>query len=248
MKLIAWLILALSILAFSAERNTLWAQRIEFTSSDVADAAERLTGHRAFMTNDIHLIAGRRLAGPAITMRVVRDDRASVTEEGLKAIKVIENAPAGSVIVLALNDDKSFAVFGATFATLAKSRKLAGFVIDGSMRGLLELKRLEFPTFARGMSPGSAGGHYRLVEVNVPLMCGGIEVSPGDFVVGDDDGVAVAPKQFHEEIFKKARELRREKRAMLPLITKYRSYTMALQQHIKAAQKLRAVKRRRSSI
>ena len=199
----------------------------------MADAAERLTGHRASMTNEIHLLAGTRLAGPAITLRVVRDERASLTVEGLAAIKVLEDAPAGSVIVLALDDDKSFAVFGATFATLAKSRRLAGFVIDGAMRGLPELRRLAFPTFARGASPGSAGGHYRLAGVNVPLMCGGIEVSPGDFVVGDEDGVAVAPKQFHKEVLTKAKELRREKRELLPLIVKYRSYTRAIQEQSK---------------
>ena len=242
MKLIGPLIFLITIFALSAERIQLSAQRIQFTSSDVADAAERLAGHRASMTNDIHLIAGRRLAGPAITMRVVRDDGASLTEEGLKAIKVLENAPAGSVIVLALDDDKSFAVFGATFATLAKSRKLAGFVVDGSMRGLPELKRLAFPTFARGTSPGSAGGHYRLAGVNVPVMCGGIEVSPGDFVVGDEDGVAVAPKQLYQEVLTKAKGLRREKREMLPLIAKYGSYTKAIQQHAKAVQKRSATK------
>lgn len=243
MKLIASLFLLLAIFTSSAERNKLSAQRIDFTSSDVADAAERLTGHRASMTNDIRLIAGRRFAGFAITMRVVRDDGASPREEGLKAIKVLEDAPAGSVIVLTLDGDKSFAVFGATFATLAKSRKLAGFVVDGSMRGLPELRRLAFPTFARGASPGSAGGHYRLAGVNVPVMCGGIEVSPGDFVVGDEDGVAVAPKQLYQQILTKAKGLRREKREILPLIAKYRSYTRALQEHSKAVQKRSSTKR-----
>lgn len=246
MKLIASLGLLISIFAASAELNKLSAQHIEFTSSDVADAAERLTGHRASMTNEIHLLAGARLAGPAITLRVVRDERASLTAEGLAAIKVLEDAAAGSVVVVALDDDKSFAVFGSTFATLAKSRKLAGFVVDGSMRGLPELRRLAFPTFARGTSPGSAGGHYRLAGVNVTVMCGGIEVSPGDFVVGDEDGVAVAPKQLYQEVLTKAKDLRREKQELLPLIAKYRSYTKALQEHTRALHRRSAAKRQRS--
>jgi 4-hydroxy-4-methyl-2-oxoglutarate aldolase len=246
MKLIASLFLLISIFASSAERNKLSAQRIEFTSSDVADAAERLTGHRASMTNEIHLLAGTRLAGPAITLRVVRDERASLTAEGLAAIKVLENASAGSVVVVALDDDKSFAVFGSTFATLAKSRKLAGFVVDGSMRGLPELRRLAFPTFARGSVPSSAGGHYRLAGVNVPVMCGGIEVSPGDFVVADADGVAVVPKDRYQEVLAKAKSLRREKQELLPLIAKYRSYTKALQEHTRALHRRSAAKRQRS--
>jgi Demethylmenaquinone methyltransferase len=243
MKLTASLFLLIAIFASSAAVNKLSAQRIEFTSSDVADAAERLTGHRASMTNDIHLIAGRRLAGPAITMRVVRDDGASLMEEGLKAIKILESAPAGSVIVLALDDDKSFAVFGSTFATLAKSRRLAGFVVDGSMRGLPELRRLAFATFARGTTPGSAGGHYRLAGVNVSIVCGDIEVSPGDFVVGDEDGVAVAPKQLYQEVLTRAKGLRLEKQEILPLIVKYGSYTKAMQEYAEAVRKRNATKR-----
>src|SRR5687767_8974542 len=98
------------------------------TSSDVADAAERITGQRAHMSGDIRLVAGQRLVGPAVTMRAVRDETASSIGEGLKAIRVLEDAPPGSVIVLLLDGEKDFAVFGATFATLAKSRNLAGFV------------------------------------------------------------------------------------------------------------------------
>jgi regulator of RNase E activity RraA len=217
--------------------STLNAQSPEFTSSDVADAAERLTGRRAHMTKEMKLLAGTGLAGPAITLRVVRDEEASLIEEGLAAIRVIESAPAGSVVVVTLDDEKSFAVFGATFATLAKSRRLAGFVVDGSVRGLPELRRLAFPTFARGTVPGSAGGHYRLDAINVPVMCGGIEVSPGDYVVADEDGVAVVPQERYQEALAKAKELRREKQTLLPLIEKYRSYTEAVQERNKAVMK-----------
>src|SRR5215216_5311935 len=107
------------------------AQVPEFTSSDVADAAEKLTGHRAHMTNEIRLLAGARLAGPEITLRLVRDEKASSTETGLAVIKLLEGAPAGSVVVAVLEDDKALAVFGASFATLAKARKISGFVVDG---------------------------------------------------------------------------------------------------------------------
>ncbi len=227
------LLLLIPILTLGPGRKSS-AQRTGYTSSDVADAAERLTAHRAHMTNEIRLLSGVRLAGPAITLRIVRDDSASLTEEGLKVVKVLEEAAPGSVVVVALDDDKSFAVFGATIATLAKSRGIAGFVVDGSMRGLSELRRLAFPTFARGTVSGSAGGHYRLAGVNLPVVCGGIEVSPGDFIAGDEDGVAVAPRARYQEVIRKARELRREKESLMPLIRRYRSYTKALQANSKA--------------
>lgn len=207
------------------------AQQRTFSSSDVADAAERLSGHRSHMSQDIRLLSGQRLAGPAITLRLVRDDQASLMAEGLKAIKVLEDAAAGSVIVVCLDGEKDLAVFGPTFATLAKARHLGGFVVDGAMRGVADLKRIGVPVFARGTVAGSAGGHYRLDGVNERVTCGGADVSPGDMIVGDEDGIAVAPQASTAEVLVKAQALRDEKEAMLPLIAKYRSYTKASEEY-----------------
>jgi len=203
----------------------------DFSSSDAADAAERLSGRRAHMSGDIKRIAGSRLVGPAVTLGIVRDDAASLTVEGLKAIKVVEEASPGSVIVACLDGAKDFAVFGATFATLAKSRGLGGFVVDGGMRGLADLRRIGVPVFAGSTVPGSAGGHYRLQAVNETISCGGAQVSPGDLVVGDEDGVAVVPKAIITEAIAMAKSLREEKDAMLPLIARYRSYTKAVEEY-----------------
>jgi 4-hydroxy-4-methyl-2-oxoglutarate aldolase len=207
----------------------LLAQDARYASSDVADAAEALTGRRAHMGDEMKHLSGTRLTGRAITLRIVRDDDASSTVEGLKVIRLMETAPRGSVIVATVEGDKAFAIFGATFATLAKSRKLGGFVVDGTMRGLSEFKAMGVPMFARGTVPGSAGGHYRLEAVNVPINCGGVEVRPGDLVVGDADGVAIAPGARSTEILANATQLRNEKNALLPLIARYRSYTQAVE-------------------
>jgi regulator of RNase E activity RraA len=208
----------------------LCAQSPELTSSSVSEAVEQLTGHRAHMTNEIRLLAGSHLAGPAVTLRLVRDEKASATEAGLVAIKLLEAAPAGSVVVATLDGEKAFAVFGSTFAALAKTRRLAGFVVDGSVRDLTDLKRFAFPTYARGTAPGSAGGHYRIEGTNVPVSCGGIEVKPGDYVVGDEDGVAVAPKERYSEVVAAAKKWQAEKQALVPLIEKHGSYLKALEE------------------
>jgi len=202
----------------------------DLTSSSVSEAVEQLTGRRAHMSGDIRLIAGVRFSGPAVTMRLVRDDHASAMEAGLAAVKLIESVPEGSVVVAALDAGKDFAVFGSTFAALAKTRKLAGFVVDGSVRDLGDLKRIAFPIFARGVVPGTAGGHYRLDAVNVPVPCGGIEVAPGDFLFGDEDGVAAAPKARYAEVIPAARKWQADKQALLPLIEKHGSFLKAVQQ------------------
>jgi regulator of RNase E activity RraA len=225
MKLIATLLIFLTALS---------AEGPELSSSSVSEAVEQLTGHRAHMANDIHLLAGSGFIGPAVTMRLVRDEKASYNEAGLVVIKLLEGSPAGSVVVAALDDDKSFAVFGSTVTALAKTRHLAGFVVDGSVRDLVDLKRLAFPTFARGTVPGSAGGHYRIAGTNVPLQCGGIEVRPGDYVVADEDGVTVAPKERYAEVVAIAEKYQSDKRALLPLIEKDGSYLKAMQERDRA--------------
>lgn len=217
--------LVVSILCAAA----LLTQDARYASSDVADAAEGLTGRRAHMGDEIKQLSGSRFVGRAITLRIVRDDTASSTVEGLKVIRIMETAPPDSVIVATVEGDKAFAVFGATFATLAKSRRLGGFVVDGAMRGVSDFKALGVPMFARGTVSGSAGGHYRLESINTPIMCGGVEVRSGDLIVGDADGIAVAPGARSTEILAKAAQLRDEKLAMLPLIARYRSYTLALE-------------------
>lgn len=222
--------LFLLIVFFAFFLPTVSAQVPEFTSSDVADAAEKLTGRKAHMTDEIRLLTGTRLAGPAITLRLVRDDKASSTDAGLAVVKLLEGASAGSVVVAVLEDEKGFAVFGASFAALAKARKLAGFVVDGSVRDLAELRRLEIPTLARGTAAGSAGGHYRVEGTNVPITCGGIEVNPGDYIVADEDGVAVAPKERHQEVLIEAKRIQSDERALLILIEKHGSYMKALQE------------------
>jgi regulator of RNase E activity RraA len=230
MKRIAFSMFFLSALIAQAPHSGVSAANPVPGAKYAADAAEQLSCRRAHMTDEIRLLAGHRLAGPAVTLRIVRDDKASRNAEGMAAIKVFEDAPEGSVIVAALDSEKDFAVFGATFAILAQSRKLTGFVVDGSVRSLAELKRMEFPTFARGAVPGSAGGHYRLDGANVTILCGGIEVNPGDYVVADEDGVAVAPKDRTQEVLSSALLMQHQDEVLLPLIEKYGSFTRATQE------------------
>jgi 4-hydroxy-4-methyl-2-oxoglutarate aldolase len=205
------------------------AQSLEISSSALSEGAEQVVGKRAHMTGEIRLLAGTRLSGPAVTIRLVPDETASATEAGLAAIRVLESAAAGSIIVAALGGDRDHAVFGATFAALAKSHKLGGFVVDGAVRDLADLKQMTFPTLARSSAPGTAGGHYRIVGTNIPVECGGIEVRPGDMVVADEDGVAVAPRERYSDILTAAQKWQSEKRALIPLIEKHGSYLKALQ-------------------
>lgn len=197
------------------------------TSATVADAVEALTGIRAHMDGDVRRLAGKGLAGPAVTMRLVRDDAASAAAAGLAAIRLIESAPRGSVLVMSLEGEKTWAAIGASFAQLAKVRGLAGFIVDGAVRDVSRLRDIGVAVYARGAVPGSAGGHYRVEAVHVPIVCGGVPVHPGDYIVADEDGIAVAPRDRVNDVLRRAEELRLEESRLLARIRRFGSYTAA---------------------
>src|SRR5436309_6928966 len=73
-------------------------------------------------------------------------------------------------------------------------------------------------------------GHYRIDGTNIGVRCGGIEVRPGDHVVADEDGVAVAPKERYDEVVPLATKWQADKQALVPLIQKHGSYLKAMQE------------------
>jgi 4-hydroxy-4-methyl-2-oxoglutarate aldolase len=184
-------------------------------SADLADAAEKLTGRRCHMSSSIRLIAGTACEGPAITLHLVRNDATPAHVLGMQVVQFLQSAPAGAVLVITLDDGADYAAFGAGLGLLGRSRSLAGVVIDGAIRDRAELRGVALPVFARGTVAGSAGGHYRLASTNEPIFCGGIEIRPGDLIVGDEDGVAVAPRGSEEDVRAIAEQLAADERVLL---------------------------------
>jgi 4-hydroxy-4-methyl-2-oxoglutarate aldolase len=111
-------------------------------------------------------------------------------------------AEPGDVLVVAAGGICERACFGDMTATRFQAKGIAGVVIDGATRDVRGIRELRFPTFARAITPRS--NHYPQDldhgAVNVPVVCGGVLVGPGDIVIGDDDGVVVVPLEMAEEI------------------------------------------------
>ena len=128
------------------------------------------------------MIADVRMAGLAFTV-LAEDDH-------LPVMSALAEAAAGEVLVIATNGG-SRAVFGELFATEARRRGLAGIVADGFCRDLRGLRRIGLPVFARGTTPRSGTAVSR-AALGATIACGGVEVSPGDIVFGDDDGLLIA--------------------------------------------------------
>lgn len=137
-----------------------------------------------------------RMGGPAVTVRGVPGDN-------LAAHLGLDQAPAGSVLVIDVRGFSHAGLFGEIMALAAQKKGLAGVVIDGGCRDRLGITELGFPVFSRAINPGGTVKET-LGEVNVPISCGGQTVNPGDILVGDADGVVVIPKDSAESVLEKA--------------------------------------------
>ena len=146
-----------------------------------------------------------RMAGPAFTV-VAEDDHIPVMAS------LAEAAP-GDVLVIATKGGTR-AVFGELFATEARRRGLAGIVADGFCRDLRGLRQIGLPVFARGTTPRS-GTTVSRAALGTTIVCGGVEVSPGDIVFGDDDGVLIADAQRIAAALDTAELIARSERAIL---------------------------------
>jgi 4-hydroxy-4-methyl-2-oxoglutarate aldolase len=151
------------------------------------------------------MIPDIRMAGPAYTV-VAEDDH-------LPVMAALAEAAPGDVLVIATGGG-SFAVFGELFATEARRRRLAGIVADGYCRDLRGLRSIGLPVFARGATP-RAGTTKSRAAPGATISCGGVEVSPGDIVFGDDDGLMVAAADRIAAALETAELIGRSERAIL---------------------------------
>lgn len=161
----------------------------EFETPDVSDILNRMYA----MCCDIHNLANNAsIVGPAVTVKVFPGDNLMVH----KALDLIR---PGDVIVVDASGNHNNAVIGDLVASKARHRGAAGFIIDGLIRDLPEVKNVGLPVFARGVSP-IGPLHRGPGEINYPISCGGIVVMPGDIVTADESGVVVVRQDFADAV------------------------------------------------
>jgi 4-hydroxy-4-methyl-2-oxoglutarate aldolase len=159
----------------------------------VSDCLDSLGRRHQVMAPGIRPLAiGMRLAGVAATFRCVAvegvpDDHGEWHRGTIEAVDALE---AGDVLV-ASHCDAAF--WGELLATASRVRGARGVVADAYARDTLELIDMDFATFARGIWCADALGRIRVEAAGVPIECGGVQVHPGDYVLGDHDGVVVLP-------------------------------------------------------
>jgi 4-hydroxy-4-methyl-2-oxoglutarate aldolase len=176
-------------------------------TASVADAVDKVCGKRGYMDSTIKpRINEKRVVGPAATVLEAATDEFLPPQH---ALDLIDEAPAGSVIVIAIQGGEAdVAVWGGLMTAGAFANGHAGAVLDGGVRDLAEIRRdYDFPVFARSVSPGTTLGRYKTVASQVPVQVGDVIVHPGDLIVADIDGVVVVPQAQAAEVLAMAKEI-----------------------------------------
>lgn len=170
----------------------------KYKNMQAANVADCM-GRSSAMSSEIKLMTkptAECMVGVALTVKARPGDN-------LFLHKALNMAVEGDVIVVSTEGDRTHSLLGEIIVEYAKSKNLAGMVIDGPIRDVLPIYDMGLPMFAVGSTPG---GPYKFGpgEINVPISCGGVVVCPGDLIIGDPDGVIVVPKRDAEALLAKA--------------------------------------------
>jgi RraA family protein len=147
------------------------------------------------------------LVGLAFTVRCYPGDF-------LTMIKALKEAKAGEVLVVDGGGFAEAAVMGEMMAWEAKKKKLKGFVIDGAVRDIKGLREVGLPVYARAVTP-RAGSVERVEATQIPIICGGAPVQPGDVVVGDEDGVVIISSKQKAHFLELAHEIAKKEKEII---------------------------------
>jgi len=164
------------------------------STANISDAM-----HRAVDLAGIRpVINGIKMVGPVVTVRTYPGDWA-------KPVEAIDIAGVGDVIVIDAGGQGP-AMWGELATHSAIQRKIAGVVADGAVRDTPDIREMRYPVFTKLIMP-NAGEPKGFGEINIPIKIAGVRIHPGDWAVGDDDGVIILPKARAAEFANRAMDV-----------------------------------------
>jgi len=151
------------------------------------------------------LSRGRSFAGPARTLRFVpaREDTsvgARLRDPAYPHRALIESLTAGDVVVVDARGDRTTGILGDILVARVAALGGAALVTDGCYRDMGRIATLDLPVYGAGGNPGAHLLRHEAVDADVPIGCGGVQIRPGDLIVGDDDGVVCVPVNLAAEV------------------------------------------------
>ena len=169
----------------------------QLATSTLANALDDL-GFDGVMPNLRPVARGTRFAGPAFTVKEVTGVLGSYPPADFRLGEVIDGARPGDVIVID-NAGHQVSTWGGLASFTAKTRGVAGLVVDGGVRDADEIEEFGFPVLSRHVVPTSGKGRLKILAINREVRMDGVRVRPGDIVVGDGTGVICVPRELAEE-------------------------------------------------
>lgn len=121
-------------------------------------------------------------------------------------IEAMDSILPGEVVVVSTCESKRNAPWGELLSTAARARGARGAVVDGLVRDVRTIQKLGFPVFAAGIKPVDSRGRGQVVDYNVPVLCGGVLVSPGDLIFADYDGIVAIPANMITDVLVQAKD------------------------------------------
>ena len=215
--------------ALSPEQIIAALRKPSSSTGNIADAVEEATGARGFMYHDMKPVFKAKIVGRAATALLRPVLKHDARKYPNYALQILDEAPPGSVLVYVLENGLEIAGMGNLMATTARVRGLEGAVIDGAARDVEEVARIGFPIFARAISPATSVGRYVSVAKQIPVTCAGVTVKPGDYVVGDLDGVVVVPQEAADRVVALIEQYDEKESKMIPIIEREKSMLKALE-------------------
>ena len=201
-------------------------RRVEVAS--VSDAIEQIMAKRMYMSHRVQPIFTAKFAGFARTVQLKKDEGNSDPAALNGMLEAIDEGGADAVYVMAVEDGDDIAGMGGLMGTAMAARGYAGAVIDGGVRDVAYLRKIGFPVFATGIVPSTSVHHYRFGGSQIPLVCNGVPVNPGDIVVADSDGVAVVPRAQAQSVLTLAQQMDFKEHSMYAVIEQMKSIVGAV--------------------
>lgn len=224
----------------SSKDRELIERFMKVRTADVIDALDRYNIHGStIMSQEIRpLYENIKMVGVALPIRLIKTGESvpTMTPEEYEqyAANWYQNrnnadlffkiAESGHVLVADAGGYTEVGFWGSYIALVAKDKSIMGLVIDGGCRDIGEIRKEKFPVFCRGIGRTETIGRQELhpEDVNIPVTVGRVLVEPGDFVIGDDDGVVVVPRELADVVSERAlKQIQDDRRMQRPYLEKF---------------------------
>lgn len=170
------------------------------STAQTSDSLDALGCRIGAMAPDVHRVTPAGTFGGSARTVLMGSAGSDSDNPYDAAIDFIDSLLPGDVVVVATDGSLASAVWGELFTAAARGHGALGLVTDGLVRDRDGILELGWPVFATGFRPVDYRARQQIVAVDVPVVCAGMPVTPGDWIVGDGDGVVVVPRALKDKV------------------------------------------------